>query len=175
MTAAVLSNSFPPLLAFANDRIAKMKAMDVQQHAHVPYPVLLIRALQEWKAAKGSDLPANFAEKEEFKTLIKGMARSFHDELNFAEAVDNAYTAYVPPVAVPDDVADLLTLPSATNVTAASPPFFLLLHTLKKYLEQHKLPPINGSIPDMTSLTDDYVELQTIYHTQAQEVSFLID
>jgi len=44
-------------------------------HSHTPYVIILIKAIQKWKAEKGS-VPKSFAEKDEFKTILKGMARA---------------------------------------------------------------------------------------------------
>jgi hypothetical protein len=54
-------------------------------------------------------------------------------------------------------------MPAAKDPTSTSPPFFVLLHTLSKYIAQHGATPLNGAVPDMTSMTDDYVELQNLY------------
>jgi len=58
-----------------------------------------------------------------------------------------------------------------TALTRSSTPFFLLIAALKAYFDANAVPPLNGAIPDMTALTDDYVELQTIYQKQALLVS----
>lgn len=116
---SAVSGSFPELLAFAEARLGKMKDMDEQQHAHVPYPVLLIAALRSWKEQKGTDAPASFAEKNEFRDLLKSMSRNVNLEMNFAEAGDNAHLAWADS-GVSDDVAEYA--PPPTCSTPPTPP-----------------------------------------------------
>lgn len=84
-----LSAPFPALEKFAIE--FDMKSLDNMEHKHVPYAIILIKAVHEWKEIHNGKIPANMAEKEEFKTAIKSMARAYHDELNFIEAIENAY------------------------------------------------------------------------------------
>ena len=69
--------------------------MDGKDHMHVPYSVLLIKALESWKAAHGGAAPLNFKEGQQLKEqvlakmerlpVVKGSAR----EANFEEAYKN--------------------------------------------------------------------------------------
>ena len=54
------------------------KALSEKEHAHMPYIVILIRALQVWKQKHGS-CPADIAQREEFKKVVTEMSR--HPEL----------------------------------------------------------------------------------------------
>jgi amyloid beta precursor protein binding protein 1 len=163
--------AFPGLKAYTDDRIAKMDAMDDQQHGHIPYPVILVKALALYAEKYSKPLPETFAEKDDFKAIVKGMSRDFNMEANFMEAFDNAYRGYVSSAAVPGEVADLLEMDETKNLTADSKPFFLLLSSLADYVKSCGDVPLNGAIPDMTASTDEYIALQEIY--QAKSVSDL--
>lgn len=84
--------------------------MDSKQHAHIPYVVILVRALEDWKKAVSWHLlrkhtsyvlqqqhngqpPKTSAEKQEFKKGILAM-KNKQDEENFDEAESQAYRAW---------------------------------------------------------------------------------
>lgn len=62
------------------------------EHTHVPYAIILIKALQIWKAKNGGIGPKLIAEKNAFKVSIKKMAK--WNGLNFDEAVTNVHECY---------------------------------------------------------------------------------
>lgn len=56
----------------------ELAALSEKDHAHMPYIVILIHALNAWSREHGS-APASMAEREEFKKIVAGMSR--HPEL----------------------------------------------------------------------------------------------
>jgi len=48
-------------------------------------------------------------------------------------------------------------------------PFDVLLLALNRFIAKHSVPPVNGSIPDMTSSTQSYIQLQGIYKAKAEQ------
>jgi amyloid beta precursor protein binding protein 1 len=150
-----LTAPFPGLNSFLDS--IDMETMEKHQHGHVPYPIILLDALREWRPSHNGRLPANFAEKQEFQLLVKGMRRD-ENEINFDEALQNAYLAYTEQnVEIPDDLDASSTLGK-------------LYRGLQTFMSSNDgRPPLNGSIPDMTSSTDLYVRLQGIYKDQAGE------
>lgn len=90
-------------------------------------------------------------------------------EVNFIEAVDHAYKAYVAPV-VPDEVASVLTAARAMTLTATAAPFWLLARSLADFVDANSgILPVTGVVPDMTASTETYVALQQVYATKARE------
>ena len=132
--------------------------MENHQHGHVPYPIILKKAIEEWKADHGNMLPNSFSEKQEFKEKIKSMSRDYNKELNFQEAIQNAYLAYTErDVIVPENLD-------------SSSPLGVLFNAVGTFMDRHQgRAPLNGSIPDMTASTDSYVTLQQIYKAQAEQ------
>ena len=59
-------------------------------------------------------------------------------------------------------------LAASTAAAAAVTSFDVLLLALKRFVDKHKLPPLNGSIPDMTSSTQSYIQLQGLYKNKAE-------
>ena len=154
-----LVQTFPKFVELAES--IDWKALDNQQHGHMPYPLILYQVAKEWKQTHGGNLPQSFADKQDFRNTIKQKSRDFDKELNFQEAVDNAYLAYT------ERTVDCLEDGFVTDGDHITSKLGILLDALRKFIQAHNRPPLNGSIPDMTASTDIYVQLQTIYRDQA--------
>ena len=166
-----LVTSFPSFQKYVNSLVGdnSMENMDSQQHGHVPYPVVLAKAMQDYQKQNQGDesnpskiLPKTFAQKQDFvNNYVKPLSRDLNKELNFQEAIANAYLAYTEREIswlhdpMPEKGSKLGQLRSA----------------LETFLQEHPdhRPPLNGSVPDMTASTKLYVELQQLYKDQAQE------
>jgi amyloid beta precursor protein binding protein 1 len=162
-----LVTSFPAFGEYVDSLVGgdALSKMDSQQHGHVPYPVLLAKAMQEYRKANGGDttiLPKTFAQKQDFvNNYVKPMARDCDKELNFQEAIANAYLAYT------ERDLDWLHEPAPETGSKLGQ----LRAALTTFLEEHPdhRAPLNGSVPDMTASTALYVRLQQLYRDQAQE------
>jgi len=139
--------------------------LDSAQHGHVPYPLILWKVSQDWKLSHNGELPKTFAEKEEFRQSIRAKSRNWDNELNFQEALQNAYLAYT------ERELDLAHLASLKEQCAndVCPKMYALLTALEKFVAIHQTPPLHGTIPDMTASTNLYVQLQKLYHDQAMQ------
>jgi NEDD8-activating enzyme E1 regulatory subunit len=82
--------------------------------------------------------------------------------------VADAYKAYTKPGLTADE-QELVDAASKQQLTADSTSFHFLLRALADFVQEHNgLPPLAGDIPDMTSETDAYVELQQLYKAKAE-------
>jgi NEDD8-activating enzyme E1 regulatory subunit len=188
-----LAAPFPPLQQLSDS--VDLAVLENHEHGHVPYPIILLKVMEEWRKqhlTASSDgphngdqkrVPATFAEKQEFQRMVKLAARDYDAELNFQEAVQNAYLAYTSREVDRDRLAQLrsATVPPAVDETSAVASasassslhacraFHAMLLGLEKFCDKHGRAPVQGSIPDMTSSTDLYVRLQALYRTQAHE------
>lgn len=172
------SGPFPALKALVDG--TDMDNMDNAEHSHVPYVIILLKALAKWRsglsstedAAKSDMLsgevrfPKSTAEKDSFRATIKSMARNYNDELNFQEACGDAYLAYAERE-IPWEVQELLDATTDESVTATIQKFVasgaglrnvrfaVLLLALKRFLAQSdgRWAPLDGKIPDMTAST----------------------
>ncbi|KAH9060516.1 hypothetical protein EDB87DRAFT_1683470 [Lactarius vividus] len=156
-----IDKPFPALLQAA--RALDFDAMDTTDHGHIPYVYILVRALDDWKAAHNGLPPQTHAEKQEFKSILKARMRT-PDEENFEEAVAQAYRAWTPSV-VPPHIVELF-----ADTTMPSTPFGYLLAALRLFSDRssHVLP-LSATLPDMKSDTESYVHLQNLYRTRAAE------
>jgi amyloid beta precursor protein binding protein 1 len=172
---------FATLNTWISQNFSDLKSFDNAQHGHVPQIVILTKALDIWRSQlqdiestsimDSVRLPATVDEKQAFRDTIKSMARNFDMELNFQEAHSEAYLAYTPRE-LPWEVQDLIA--TAQQNTSDKSKWMVLLRALGEFMNTHQDPPLHGSIPDMTSSTSWYVELQTIYQTKAaQDVAYL--
>lgn len=50
------------------------------QHSHVPFIVILIKALELWKTSKSGTVPSDKSQKDEFKSIVNGLKRSKQDQ-----------------------------------------------------------------------------------------------
>lgn len=174
---AFAQKDFLELYQLATD--TNLEEMDSMQHSHVPYVIILLQALDQWRAKnEGKELPKSFDEKNTFKKMVKAMSRNWGHELNFMEADDNAYLAYTTQD-IPWEVESLLGSIQETFETkiansdegnkAIVSSFDILLLALHRFMKDHRgFPPLDGSIPDMTASTQKYIELQNIYKTKAE-------
>ncbi|KAI9990590.1 hypothetical protein PInf_018200 [Phytophthora infestans] len=170
-----LSTPFPTLQKFADS--FDLKSLSTIEHAHVPFVVLLLQAMKKWKEAHNGKPPATFPEKDAFKRSLQEMAWGpTGHELNFIEAAENAYKAYVPPQ-IPEEVAPVLAAAAAHTVsvetlekTKDTKEFWLLAHALADFVKHNNgLLPVTGVVPDMTASTESYVALQELYVTKAKQ------
>ncbi|KAG9029406.1 hypothetical protein FRB95_005361 [Tulasnella sp. JGI-2019a] len=161
-----IDKPFSALLAHAFS--LNFEGMDPTEHAHIPYVVILVRCLQEWKNDHAGNPPKTYAEKKAFKERIMKMKKK-DDEENFDEAYMLAYKAWSV-TSVPSDIDALVNDPQTKNLTAKSDPFWHLVHALGLYVAQppHVLP-LSATLPDMKSDTKSYIHLQNLYKTQADE------
>ncbi|GLB41190.1 putative regulatory subunit of the dimeric UBA3-ULA1 E1 enzyme [Lyophyllum shimeji] len=161
-----IDKAFPALLDHALS--LDFANMDPTEHGHVPYVVILVRALEDWKNAHEGKPPQTSAEKKAFKESILAMKIKM-DEENFDEAESQAYRASAV-TGVPSEIAALLQDPRLGSLIPSSPPFYHLLAALQKFtLEPPHTLPLTSTLPDMKADTNSYIHLQKLYKTRAEE------
>lgn len=161
-----IDKAFPALLEYATS--LDFASMDPTDHSHVPYVVILVRALENWKKAHDGKPPQTSEEKKAFKAAVLDM-RLKYDEENFEEAEAQAYRAWTT-TKVPSEIAELFSDPMVANLTPEHPPFWHLVDALRQFSEQppHTLP-LSSTLPDMKANTSSYIHLQKLYKTRAEE------
>ncbi|KAL5504879.1 hypothetical protein ACEPAH_7542 [Sanghuangporus vaninii] len=161
-----IDKPFPALLEYA--RSLDFGTMDITDHGHIPYTVILVRALDIWKQSHDGQPPKSSADRAAFKNSILAMKRKL-DEENFDEAFAQAYRAWTE-TKVPFDIAQLFEDSALKNLTPTSPPFFHLLAALRTFTEQPPYTlPLSANLPDMKADTKSYVHLQKLYKAHAEE------
>lgn len=161
-----------------------LDTMNRKQLVHVPFLVLIYKYLQEWRTinSKGENsIPVTRKEKDHLKDLISTAAKyftgKFHTEdpedardvdlTNFDEAVKGINSILVDSHRIPSSLAQLFDEPCIDPKKNGK--FYLMLKALKEFYTQNRILPLRGSIPDMTSDSKTYVELQRIYSAKAKD------
>ncbi|XP_047533879.1 NEDD8-activating enzyme E1 regulatory subunit [Vanessa atalanta] len=161
-----------PVLAEYLDAF-NIDTVDLKDHGHIPWIVILYKAVQKWQTTNQNRWPMSRKEKNEIKDVIQDFFRKDEngipiEEENFNEALRAVNTALVPTF-LPVKIQDLIYSSSAINLTKESSPFWIMCSALKAFVEAEgkgKLP-LRGVLPDMTTSTDHYVKLQSMYRAQA--------
>ncbi|KAJ7634864.1 hypothetical protein FB45DRAFT_910090 [Roridomyces roridus] len=161
-----IDKAFPALYDYATS--LDFASMDPTDHTHVPYVVILVRALADWEAAHDGKAPQTSADKKAFKEAVQAMKIKF-DEENFDEAEAQAYRCWTE-TGVPSDITALFQDPQLSKLGPTSPPFYHLLDALRQFtlLPPHTLP-LSSTLPDMKANTSSYIHLQKLYKTRAEE------
>ncbi|XP_024943494.1 NEDD8-activating enzyme E1 regulatory subunit isoform X2 [Cephus cinctus] len=149
-----------------------LEEMDLKDHSHLPYSIILYKYLDKWVTEHG-DLPKNYKEKQELRESIRsGIRIDEHgipiDEENFEEAM-RAVNTCVSRTTVPSGVMEVLNDDRCINLTAKSSSFWIIAKAIRDFMENEGLGllPLKGAVPDMTADTEKYIALQQIYHKQA--------
>uniref|UniRef100_A0A7S3ANC6 NEDD8-activating enzyme E1 regulatory subunit n=1 Tax=Haptolina ericina TaxID=156174 RepID=A0A7S3ANC6_9EUKA len=184
----------PALKQFIGERYQDLTALSSTEYAHVPYLVLLIKALGEWSAQNDGVLPKVYKQKKEVCEIVKSYRRlDIQADQNIEEAVTAANTALSLPQAsssaalvfsaarsrVTEIASELQMYASASGPDAASAKlaakkpqlaFWLTAASVAAFVEAEGagMLPLLGTLPDMTCSTETYVTLQNIYLQQAQ-------
>ncbi|KAI8838405.1 hypothetical protein BC829DRAFT_447409 [Chytridium lagenaria] len=160
---------FDELTAFSKS--IKLEDLDSMKFNHVPYPIILLQCLEQWRSEHDGKIPQNYKEKNEFKELVNSKRRSASDDNeNFDEAIASVHRACTT-TTISKDVQTLLDDALATNLTAKSLNFWIIARAVRDFVNNEgkgKLPVV-GAVPDMKSDTETYVQLQTLYRTKARE------
>ncbi|KAK7263522.1 hypothetical protein RJT34_31113 [Clitoria ternatea] len=165
-----LNNPWPELKRLAES--VDLNVQDPVAHKHIPYVVILVKMMDEWAKSHGGRLPSTREEKKEFKEFLK--AKMFaQDEDNYKEAIESSFKVFAPR-GISSELQQILNDISA-EVDSNSSDFWVLVAALKDFIanEGSGEAPLEGSIPDMTSSTEQYVNLQNIYQAKA-EADFLV-
>ena len=166
--------------------------MSANDLSHVPYIVIIYKYLKEWQAENGKSntcLPSNLKEKKQLKSLIEKQRDHYRDKLtgegkhvieleNFDEALKAVNQVLVPSNQVPQETKLVLNeLDQAlSDKDGLNKQFWLLVKGLKQFmLDSGNRLPVKGRIPDMTSDSTRYIELQNIYKQKSREDSEAIN
>ncbi|KAJ8435477.1 hypothetical protein Cgig2_033216 [Carnegiea gigantea] len=140
---------------------------DPVAHKHIPYVVILLKMTTEWAQNHGGALPSTREEKKEFKDLLKSRMISL-DEENYKEAADASFKVFAPQ-GISSNLERILN-DSCADISSNSSDFWVMVAALKEFITHEGAGevPLDGSIPDMTSSTEHYVNLQKVYQAKAE-------
>ncbi|XP_057955704.1 NEDD8-activating enzyme E1 regulatory subunit AXR1-like [Malania oleifera] len=165
-----LNNPWPELKRFAET--IDINVPDPVVHKHTPYVIILVKIAEEWVKSHGGSLPSSREDKKEFKELLKTKMVAM-DEDNYKEAIEASFKVFAPH-GISSYLQKIIN-DSCAEVDSNSSDFWIMVAALKEFIanEGGGEAPLEGSIPDMTSSTEHYVNLQKIYQAKA-EADFLV-
>lgn len=162
--------------------------MDDHEHGHVPYLILLLKYLEDWKQNHGGSYPTTYKEKGELKTLIQNSMRTHvpgGSEENYEEAIaavlknvreaevsigtkevlnDTKCANLMPEVCSVSTKVAAMSL--ADTLDSKTDNFWIIARAVKNFLENPEqgngLLPLSGGIPDMKAESNGYVDLQNV-------------
>lgn len=106
----------------------------------MPYAVVLIKACDKWRAEHNGQIPTKFAEKQEFKAMIKSMNRFVVAE-NFDEAIVAAQECFKTDAVLPDNISNLFSEFSEQLETSKTE-FWVMAKALKMFATAHSRLPV---------------------------------
>lgn len=164
-----LVNPWQDLLFFKDEQFGDLDSMNDHEHSHVPYVILLLHYLAEWKASHGGNPPASYSEKKEFKAIVEKGARTHNadgGEENFDEAAAAVLKSLNPP-SISSGLREVFDDEECQVPRSAN--FWYIAHAIHTFFQNHNgLLPIPGTLPDMKAQSADYIRLQTIYRNKAR-------
>lgn len=96
-----LLTPWPELLEFAADLTKNIDDLSPHEHGHIPYVVLLLHYLEEWKKAHDGKAPTSYQDKKAFRSLVSGAARTNNPE-GGEENYEEATAAVLKTISVPE-------------------------------------------------------------------------
>jgi amyloid beta precursor protein binding protein 1 len=114
-----LLKPWPELLDFMKSKTDGLDAMSDHEHGHVPYLLLLLYHLEQWKQEHGQ-YPNSYKNKTAFRGKVQASARTSNaegGEENFDEAAAAVLKSLSPPT-VPSAVREIFNEPECKEPTA---------------------------------------------------------
>jgi amyloid beta precursor protein binding protein 1 len=159
------------LSEFAASKSKDLEEMSDHDHGHVPYTVLLLHHLEEWKKSHDGKVPSAYKEKTEFRDLVRAGMRTKNaegGEENYEEAIAAVLKSLNEPTAS-SSTKEVFAAEECRNLSSDSANFWIIAHAIGKFHGVSGALPLPGSIPDMKAQSSDYIALQNVYKTKARE------
>lgn len=162
---------FPELKSYADS--FELGALDDHKFSHVPFVVLLVKAVQDWRKANNiaDDVVPTPKDKEGISKALNGLKRRGVSSLNFQEASKFALRTWVP-YRIPDEVEALLNDEQAASIDKNTPNFWVAVHGLRQFRQHEgggRYLPLVGQIPDMETESATFAEIKSIYNGKFEQ------
>ncbi|KAI5861661.1 hypothetical protein GGS23DRAFT_576068 [Durotheca rogersii] len=164
-----LLTPWPELVAFAAGMTKNIDALDDHEHGHLPYVVILLHYLEEWRQAHDGQNPLKYEDKKEFSRFVLSKARSSSEggDENFQEAAA-AINKNIKVAELEPGVIELFDHQVSDEIEHQST-FWIVAKAIKAFYHKHGCLPLPGALPDMKAQSSVYVKLQSIYKDKARK------
>ncbi|KAI1369322.1 hypothetical protein F5Y08DRAFT_150791 [Xylaria arbuscula] len=165
-----LLQPWPELSAFADNMVKEIENLDDHEHGHLPYVVILLHFLEQWRQSHDGKNPTTPKEKKEFERFVMSGARTNNPEggeENFQEAV-NAINKNIKVPELEPGLEEVFNHQVSSEVERQSS-FWVIARAVSHFYQTHGCLPLPGSLPDMKAQSSVYVKLQGLYKEKARE------
>ncbi|KAI0391814.1 hypothetical protein F5Y17DRAFT_439103 [Xylariaceae sp. FL0594] len=165
-----LLQPWPELSEFAKDMVQDIDKLDDHDHGHLPYVVILLHFLEQWRESHDGNNPLTYKEKSEFAKFVQGGARTNNPE-GGEENFQEAFAAINKNIKVPELEAGLKEVfaHNATSQANGQSSFWRIARAISLFYQKHGCLPLSGSLPDMKAKSSVYVKLQSLYKDKARK------
>ncbi|KAL8685119.1 MAG: hypothetical protein Q9218_007967 [Villophora microphyllina] len=166
-----LLQPWPELKNFMETKTSDLDTLSDHDHGHIPYLILLLRFLEDWRNSHNGKPPSDYKEKKEFKAFVESKARRNNaegGEENFDEAAAAILKSLNKP-SLPSGLAEVFAEAAGRKSNPASANFWLVAMAIQMFHADFNALPLPGALPDMKAQSHDYIQLQNIYKTKARQ------
>ncbi|KAI1757106.1 hypothetical protein F4782DRAFT_214846 [Xylaria castorea] len=165
-----LLQPWPELSAFANEMAKGIDTLHDHEHGHMPYVVILLHFLEQWRRSHDGKNPTAPKEKREFGKLVLSGSRTNNPEggeENFQEAAEAINKNIKVPELEPglEEVFNHHVSSEAERKSS----FWIIARAVNLFHQKHGCLPLPGSLPDMKAQSSVYVKLQSLYKEKARK------
>ncbi|KAI0173341.1 hypothetical protein GGR52DRAFT_580029 [Hypoxylon sp. FL1284] len=164
-----LLNPWPELVEFAQSMTKNIDELDELEHGHLPYVVILLHYLEEWRLSHNGQNPVKYEDKTAFSKFVRSKARTNNaegGEENFEEAAD-AINKNIKAPELEAGVQELFSHQISDEIELQSS-FWIVAKAVEAFYGKHGCLPLPGALPDMKAQSNVYVKLQSIYKEKAR-------
>ncbi|KAI1644394.1 uncharacterized protein F4817DRAFT_220394 [Daldinia loculata] len=164
-----LLNPWPELIEFSRDMTKDIDALDDHEHGHLPYVVILLHYLEEWRQSHNGQNPTSYNDKTAFNKFVLSKARTNNPEggeENFQEAA-TAINKNIKAPELEPGVQEVFNHKVANEIELQSS-FWVIAKAIEAFYNKHGCLPLSGALPDMKAQSTVYVKLQSIYKAKAR-------
>ena len=114
-----LLKPWPELEHYWKAKVGDISKVSDHDHGHIPYMILLLHYLERWKESHEGKYPESYAQKSEFRAIVKNGARTNNPEggeENYDEAVGAVLKSLNPP-SISSGLRDIFDAPLCQNPT----------------------------------------------------------
>ncbi|OMJ13474.1 NEDD8-activating enzyme E1 regulatory subunit [Smittium culicis] len=172
-------NPFEEILSYSSKYFKSEN--DDSSRNEIPYIIILIKKLQEYKSNNDGRLPTSFKEKKAFKDFLASDSYYSGND-NFNEALENSIR-YLSAPSINSELLNIFGNDKCKNILSNlnklnDIPFWASASALRQFYyskDQGNLTlPINDSIPDMHSSTFHYTNIHQIYKNKFKADSKIV-
>ncbi|KAI0874136.1 hypothetical protein GGS24DRAFT_490257 [Hypoxylon argillaceum] len=165
-----LLQPWPELSAFAQEMVEGIDTLDDHEHGHLPYLVILLHFLDQWRRSYDGKNPTAPKEKREFGKFVLAGSRTNSaegGEENFQEAIDAINKNIKVPELEPG-LEEVFNHQISSEAERQSS-FWIIAKAIRLFYQKHGCLPLPGSLPDMKAQSSVYVKLQGLYKAKARK------